>query len=173
MVIRQNQTAWNNSVSGSRICRACNGFDFHPRNSKSLHFLRTTTQQQGNLTTDLFCFLSGDDFKPVWILRSPTSFCNSTSGLSVTLQELFVQVSVNPQRPPTGLLLIFFDFPSSLATLDLWFYKLSTGTGAKASEKKGTHVLIDQPHNCKASLDSRFQDKSFSLPETFCGKTFL
>lgn len=54
--IKYRYTAWNNSVSGSRICRACNGFDFHPRNSKFLHFLRTTTQQQGNLTTDLFCF---------------------------------------------------------------------------------------------------------------------
>lgn len=102
-------------------------------------------------------------------LLSVTAQVASASLFKNCLYRFRSTLNVHPQ----GYFWFFFDFPSSLATLDLWFYKLSTGTGAKASEKKGTHVLIDQPHNCKASLDSRFQDKSFSLPETFCGKTFL
>lgn len=178
MVIRQNQTAWNNSVSGSRICRACNGFDFHPRNSKFLHFLRTTTQQQGNLTTDLFCFLSGDDFKPVWILRSPTSFCNSTSGLSVALQELFVQVSVSPQRPPTGLLLIFL---ISHPALQPWIYGFTNCPLEQVlkHQKKKVHMyLLISPTTARPALIRDFKTKAFhyqklSVEKHFCSKLFF
>lgn len=102
-------------------------------------------------------------------LLSVTAQVASASLFKNCLYRFRSALNVHPQG-------YFWFFLISHPALQPWIYGFTNcplEQVLKHQKKKGTHVLIDQPHNCKASLDSRFQDKSFPLPETFCGKTFL